>query len=184
MNRTLTVVLTVFVAALTIVVAALVVREQNLPPAAQAALDKYIEYRYLPSQAPTIRQVARASLPWNFSSAMSGATFGDSVHYRTTLSFRAQPVINLPGSPTVTPSLSTLPFSDDRPLIPFPPVDVWCALLSEENQSARQVVYVALHQDLYYTDWVLHEPARSSKEITDALSKIGCDLKLGGEGTR
>jgi hypothetical protein len=37
---------------------------------------------------------------------------------------------------------------------------------------------------LYYVDWVLHEPVGGSKEIIDALSKIGCDLKLDREGTR
>jgi hypothetical protein len=189
MNRTITIVLAIFVAALTIVVAALVVREQNLPAAAQAALDKYIEYRYLPSQAPTIRQVARASLPWNFSSNMSGATFGDSVFFGTTHSYRVQPV-NPPGFPTITPDPNAWRIvggspsgSGGRP-VPFPPTDVWCVLLQDEIPSSATVVYIALHEDLYYADWVLHEPARSSKEITDALSRIGCDLKLGDEGTR
>lgn len=179
MNRTIIGVFILCLLAAAIPIAVILLRAQNFPADAQAAFDQYIEYRYPLSHPPTIQRIVRSSLPWNFTAALSSATFGDSVYYRTTHSYQAQTGINLPGFPTVTPGASSwLSGGGSRP-VPFPPTDVWCILLKDADNSSPQVVYVAIHQDLYNADWLVHESAGDSKETTDALSKIGCDLNLG-----
>jgi hypothetical protein len=161
-----------------ILLAIILLRAQTFPDDARVALNQYIEYRYPLSHPPTIQRVVPSSLPWNFTAAMSHATFGDSVFFQTTHGYQAQTGINLPGFPTVTPGASNWQSGGGGRPVPFPPVDVWCILLRDEDQSS-EVVYVAEHQDLYNADWLVHEAAGSSKETNAALSKIGCDLKLG-----
>lgn len=179
MNRASIVVFALCLLAAAITIGVILVRAQDLPSEARDALNQYVQYRYSLSQPATIQRVARSSLPGNFAAAMSLATFGDSVFFRTTQGYQAQPA-NLPGFPTVTPDPNGWRFSSvgGRP-VPFPPTDVWCVLLKETDQSSPAVVYVAQHQDLYNADWLVHEPVGDAKEITNALSKIGCDLKPG-----
>ena len=177
MNRATIIVFALCLLAAIVTIGVLLVRAQDLPSEAQDALNQYIQHRYSLSQPATVQRLVRSSLPGNFSAAMSRATFGDSVFFGTTYNYKVQPV-NLPGFPTITLTDDWRSAGGSHP-VPFPPIDVWCVALKETEQPAPAVVYVAEHLDLYSADWLVHEPAGESKEIADALTKIGCDLKLG-----
>jgi hypothetical protein len=93
---------------------------------------------------------------------MSSAVFGDSLHYQTDTDSSGMP-------------------------LPFPPEQVWCALLERANGTfgldadrPYAVVFVSLHMDMYNADWVVHEgmgePA--GPQVRATLSTIGCDLGL------
>jgi len=179
MNRIVIGAFVLCLAAAAITIAILLVRGQDFPADARGKVDRYIRYRYSPSRAVTIQQIARSSVPSHFTPAMSRATFGDSTFFRTTYGYSAQAGIDLPGFPTVTPGTSGSPSGGGSRPVPFPPMDVWCVLLKDTGQSSPAIVFVALHQDLYSADWLVHEPQGDAKEIADALSKIGCDLKPG-----
>ncbi len=63
-----------------------------------------------------------------------------------------------------------------------PPVQVWCATLERRaaGSSASELgaVFIALHQDLYNGDWVVHEAAADvlSTQSFEVASAIGCKL--------
>jgi hypothetical protein len=63
--------------------------------------------------------------------------------------------------------------------LPYPPDRLYCVLLEHRYQQAssrRQLVFVALHSDLYTADWVLHEgPYEPFGPKTAAtLRTLGC----------
>jgi hypothetical protein len=82
---------------------------------------------------------AAARRPAAFEASMSTKAFGDGGYYQTDVSY---------GGKSVGP----------RPL-PYPPRELWCVWLHPAGipDGARRVVFVALHQDLYGGDWLLHE---------------------------
>jgi hypothetical protein len=99
-----------------------------------------------------IQQYVQARLPQNFRPEMSKASYGNTPYYITT--YRANP--NYPGQ---------------KPL-PYPPNDLWCVKLKGTDPTAPQVVLLALHQDIFNADWVMHE-------VTDpatVLPTIGCQF--------
>jgi hypothetical protein len=99
-----------------------------------------------------IKQYVQASLPQNFRSEMSKTSYGDTPYYITT--HRTNP--DYPGL---------------KPL-PYPPNDLWCVQLKRTDPAAPQVVVIALHQDIYNADWVMHE-------VTDpatVLPTVGCEF--------
>jgi hypothetical protein len=176
MSRAPTIVFAFLILATAIVAALLIAREQTLPSAAQAALDKYVLYRQsLPSASAMVEQVTRAAFPSNFSADMSNASYGHSHLYRTTQDDREPRAVNLTHDALTT--LSVQYVGADRP-IPFPPADLWCVLLKHDHQ--QQVAFVALHQDLYNADWLVHEPraAIGTRTLSDQLARLGCNLKL------
>ena len=101
-----------------------------------------------------IAQYVQARLPQNFRAEMSTASYGNTPYYVTT--HRANP--NYPGQ---------------KPL-PYPPNDLWCVKLKGMDPPAPQVVLLALHQDIYNADWVMHE-------VTDpemVLAAVGCKFSI------
>jgi hypothetical protein len=74
-----------------------------------------------------------------------------------------------------------------RPL-PYPPENVWCALLERDHKSTDElirettytVVFVAEHQNLYHAAIVIHEPASdpSAEVLMESLSRVGCESVL------
>lgn len=177
MNRAPIIVLTVLVLATAIVVAVLIAREQTLPSEAQTALNEYVFYRQsLPSASVVVERVARAALPSHFTTDMSGASYGSSNFYHTAHDYREPIAVDLPSGSVITPSVQYVGAS--RP-IPFPPADLWCVVLKYGDQL--QVIFVALHQDLYNADWLVHEPRAdiSARALSDKLGALGCNLDLG-----
>ena len=183
MNRTIAIMLTLFAVAAAILVAVLLTIKPNIPDPGRSALTKYLNYRYSTSDPPvTIQQYTQATMPTQFTRAMSGTSFGDSNFYRTMVDYRATFIVNIPNLATPTPGQGepTYLFMSMGTPIPFPPEDVWCVRLNNESQS-EQVVFIALHQSLYNADWLIHEPPGdwSAAELSKTLSTIGCELKPG-----
>jgi hypothetical protein len=192
MNRAPAIVLAVLMIAAGIVVALLLMRFQNLPDGAQAALSGYLQYRQplLSPQTLSIAQAAYSGNPSRFHADMSGASFGDSRFYQTSYSYHAESVVNLTFVPTTPPQDSTLTLSDSLKItafrsnggipIPFPPVELWCVALNEDAKTPS-VVFVAFHRDLYYADWLVHEPPAyaNTGELNNRLAGVDCNLELG-----
>lgn len=139
---------------LIIVLVVLAVIEISRPPEWQEALDEYIAHCH-DSLDDTVAVVSleRARQPDRFSVEQSRAVFGDDVYYSY-------------GS------------------LPFPPQKVWCALVERKSpplrMARRQVLFVALHQDLHNADWVVHEGEIEpfSQPFLESLDLVGCDLGL------
>ncbi|HBY98404.1 MAG: hypothetical protein M5U01_26045 [Ardenticatenaceae bacterium] len=146
-------------------------------------LDRYRAYKYSDSSNGTILRVVQAQQPWYFQQDMSSLVYGDSGHYQTDYGYSNRPsgIYRLPPSPADSR------LKDNRKPLPFPPQEVWCVLLEQSRDTDRSgetttpaVVFVALHQDLYNADWVVHEGvgASVSQESRASLSRIGCELRV------
>ncbi len=67
--------------------------------------------------------------------------------------------------------------------LPFPPKELWCALLAVEDGLAGErsyaVVFVGLHMDMHSDDWMVHEGSASPSlpALIQGLSAVGCDFK-------
>ncbi len=118
----------------------------------EALVDEYV-YSFI-DHGTAVRQYVQARLPQNFRAEMSKASYGNTPYYVTT--HRANP--KYPGQ---------------KPL-PYPPNDLWCVQLTSADPAAPQVVVIALHQDIYNADWVMHE-------VTDpetVLAAVGCKFSV------
>jgi hypothetical protein len=120
------------------------------------------------SERITVQLIEVASKPWEFTSMMSGSTWGETQHFFTDYGYDGIR-------------------RDDtgyKPL-PYPPVTVWCVLLAlEETQNGsttgettHTVVFVADHHDLYNASCVIHEPVKGTdlNLFMGDLSRIGCE---------
>ena len=128
-------------------------------PAWHAKLDQYLVYLRQTGQSTT-RVIATdpAVSPANFTSTMSAETYGDSVIFETSHNLYEE----------VSTGLQPMP---------YPPQEVMCVLMDVDGE--RQVVYVALHSDLYNADWIVHispEPWGSSM-LQSQLVSLGCTLE-------
>jgi hypothetical protein len=150
-----------------IVVAIVLPDRRGIPSGTQSALEAYLSYASSTrSQILTVDQVRKAAYPGRLNSSMSYDSLGDSAYYRTSISYTH----DAPAGP--------------MPL-PYPPEQVWCALVvlgpggaTGDSQAARGVVFVALHQDIYNADWVVHEAAPDvfSERSFEVAGAIGCRL--------
>jgi hypothetical protein len=105
---------------------------------------------YLQPRSATVTAMMQANKSQNFSAEMS-TVVGQSVYFRTG------------------------PWDGARTL-PFPPEEVWCALL--HDMQGDHIVFVVLHSDLYNAQWLVHEPKVKWPDVAlkAQLSAIGCDL--------
>ena len=148
---------------LVVAVAAEIPQEAGLPADVQMRLEQYLPSPHALGKA-TVLSVARARQPWRFSKQMSYSVLGDSVYFQT-------------DSP-----LTWQEGSGPSPL-PFPPKELWCALLEGEDRQTGErsysVVLIGLHMDMYSGDWMVHEGPtdRSLSALLEGLSTIGCDFK-------
>ncbi len=148
---------------LVVAVAAQIPKDAGLPADVQARLDQYLSSPHALDNVDVL-SVARARQPWRFSKEMSYSVLGDSVYFQTDypLTWREG------GGPSP---------------LPFPPKELWCALLEGEDSVTGKptyaVVYVGLHMDMYSGDWMVHEGPtdRSLPALLRGLSTIGCDFK-------
>jgi hypothetical protein len=118
------------------------------------------------ARTTTVLAATKARQPWNLTRDARTVVYGDSAHYITDAGYGGQSA----GSGTIP--------------LPYPPEEVWCALLKQERTStgtsevrvAYDVVLVALHQDLYNADWVVHagigDP--SGQRAAELLPLVGC----------
>jgi hypothetical protein len=167
---------------LILIAAAGIIAAQNLqealPPQARAGLGGYLaSENSVASQPAIVREVAHAARPGRFDAAFSAASIGASFYFRTTRGYRSAVTPNpliLTTSPL--PAVPSESAAGGRAL-PFPPKDLWCVLLNEEGGNGR-VVYLALHEDMYNADWIVHESAGTPLDVvlTARLAAVGCDL--------
>jgi hypothetical protein len=151
-------------AVLVVAVTAEIPERAGLPTGVQTCLDRYIVSPFAPSQA-NVLVVRRAQKPWNFSRALSDRVLGDTVYFQTDA------------------SLTWTMGSGPSPL-PFPPKELWCAILAGQDdvsgEKTYSIVFVGLHMDMYNGDWLVHETGESpfTAESEQALSQIGCEMGL------
>lgn len=151
-------------AVLVIAVTAEIPERAGLPTGVQTCLDQYIASSYVPSQT-NVLVVRRAQRPWNFSKALSDRVLGDTVYFQTDA------------------SLTWTGGSGPSPL-PFPPKELWCAILAGRDdvsaEKAYSIVFVGLHMDMYNGDWFVHETGEYpfTAESETVLSQIGCEMGL------
>jgi hypothetical protein len=151
--------------------------EPGLPVGVQTRLEQYADFWYAPGAAAVV-SVERAKRPWNLTGEMSHAVFGYSMYFPSDYG---------PAWP-----------SGNEPMrLPYPPKEVWCALVEQANMDADpegsaggstyEVLFVGLHMTMYNADWMVHRgtplgPASQSSlsgaGLQETLSTIGCDLGL------
>jgi hypothetical protein len=145
--------LAVPLAVLVFTVGVFVALELQRPPDWRLELNEFIARHTWPSETVRIEAISRARRPWNFSADMGTAEPGD----------------------WIIPSSS--------------PEAVRCVLLVRsrrsgsggEDESLRQVVFLAHHSDaLYRVGWLAYEGPEEpfGPELMAHLESIGCDLGL------
>ena len=154
----------------------------NQPPDWQDELHRYLQYKNTSiSGKYMVVSTVKARKPWNFIAEMSLATFGESMYYQTEIHYSKE----TPDLETDS-TLSKEPSKGNLISLPYPPAEVWCVLLERENQigndlpakGSQNIVLVGLHQDLYNTDYIIHEIPKSMQTTTsgEVATTIGCDV--------
>ena len=150
MKRTLALVVCALV--LTVLLVALGVAELGRTPEWRVELDAYLRSAHVPASGTMeVRSIERARHPYNMSADLSRARFGNDIYYDRTL--------------------------------PYPPQRVRCVLLERRHSVSHvtyQVLLVALHEDLYHADWVVHEgeTAPFSESYLEQIEGLGCRLDI------
>jgi hypothetical protein len=146
---------------LIILFAALVILHAPQPPAWRSELETYIAYKSDQfNETITIVAMGRARRPYHLSEHLGYERFGHGPHYRVDHLYQG-------GSGGIRP-------------LPFPPQKVWCVLVQRAHPltgHSSQMIFVALHQDLYNASWVVHEGERLpfTREFRQRISQLGCD---------
>jgi hypothetical protein len=139
---------------LVVLLAVLALIEISHPADWQDVLDEYVQRYGDKGQQVTVVSIERARHADLFSEDLSRAVLRDDVYY---------------------------PYSS----LPSPPGKVWCVLVGRKyvagQRASKQMLFVALHQDLHTADWVVHEGemAPFSQLFRERLERIGCDPGLG-----
>ena len=129
-------------------------RSDQLDPR-QQVVQAYVQYRGKSLSRPlVVSEYTEARLPQNFQATLSKISYGDTPYYQTTQRTNT----NYPGQ---------------KPL-PYPPTDLWCVKLSSADPSAPTAIVVALHQDMYNADWVVHEVI----DPAAVLPAVGCKFSV------
>jgi 4-amino-4-deoxy-L-arabinose transferase-like glycosyltransferase len=173
MNRLLKVILALSLPIVAVVILLLNTRSGEPDLRQQAVLSYVFFRRTILTQPLTVRQYLWASMPQNFHAKMSGDSYGNARYYQTAHRFgqTAQPHPTFPLTATLPPTLTWSGYLSGMP-IPYPPTDLWCVELSSPDPAAPQVVLVALHQDIYNAEWIVHA-------VTDpaaVLPIVGCQF--------
>lgn len=175
MNRLVKIALVLFLPSVAVIVVMLSNSHPGQPDLRQQAVQAYAYYRgATPTQTLLIGQYIQARLPQNFQASMSKASFGNSVYYRTTNRYYGTDESSWVGVslPTKTPDAVTK--YEYRPTmpIPYPPNDLWCVQLTSPNPTIPKAILVALHQDIYNAEWIVHEMT----DPATVLSAVGCQF--------
>jgi hypothetical protein len=144
--------------AVIILVATILVLDSLRTPAWRVKINHYITFlRETNHLTYHIASTASATQPDNFTETMSAETYSDTQLFQTSVS----------NNTTITAELEPLP---------YPPEQVICVLLNDGGQL--NLVYVALHNNLYNADWIVHiSPDPWDSQVTQSnLSSIGCQL--------
>jgi hypothetical protein len=124
--------------------------QSDQPDPRHQELQTYLHCRSQTYPQPLqLGESVQARLPQNFQADMSKASFSNTPYYQTTCRFNPD-------------------YAGYKPM-PYPPNDLWCVKVISADPQAPQAVVVALHQDIYNADWVVHEVSDPS-----VLQKVGC----------
>jgi hypothetical protein len=152
--------------------------EATLPPEARVALDRYLtSENAVASQLALVGRIVHAVVPSRFDATFGSTSIGASFYFRTTRGYRSAAIPN----PLILTTSSLPSGATDGSLgaraLPFPPADLWCVLLDEVGGKGR-AVFLALHEDMYNADWIVHETpgAPGDTELTARLATVGCNL--------
>lgn len=146
---------------------------RGMPDNARAQLTQYAAYRY-PLSPLVILNQKPATRPWFFKPEASGASYSDTVFYRTTVRYgRGVTPAGFLSTPGATPGYASAYLGQHA--LPYPPEELWCVRL-DLGEEGSSILVVALHQDLYGADWIVHElPGMwSGADIAAALANWGC----------
>jgi hypothetical protein len=159
--------------------ATLLVITVNHPHSWQDELERYLRYKNTSGSGKyRIQSTIAAGKPWNYNADMSKASFGESAYYQTDFRYDE----TSPDQDTFDLILGDAPSGSLMPL-PFPPNKVWCVIIenaadkqsSFDGQGKVELVLVALHQDLYNADIVIHE-THVKPPAFDIAARIGCEI--------
>ena len=164
-------------AVMVVVAGAQVPEEPGLPVGVQTRLEQYMGFWYAPGAASAV-SVERAKRPWNLTGEMSQAVFGYSMYFASDYG-------------------PTWPSGNEPMRLPYPPKEVWCALVEGVSLDAvpeggawgrtYEVLFVGLHMTMYNADWMVHKGTRleaglgsrlADAELQETLTAIGCELGL------
>jgi hypothetical protein len=153
---------TFMLALLALAVAAEIPAEAGPPSQVQMRLEQY-RTSSLADSNTHVAMVTRAKRPWNLTRDLRWPVLGHSVYFQT----------DQPFAPGQNSALSPLP---------FPPKEIWCALLESEDEAtgtpSYSVVLVALHMDMYSADWMIHHPPSDPFGVSELLHAVGCEIDL------
>ena len=151
------------------------------PPSSQDELKRYLQYRNTSTpEEYEIQRIMVASKPWNFNVDMSKVTFGESAYYQTDFRYGEE----LPDQDTLDLIPGDAPSGSLMPL-PFPPEKLWCVFVENiigtksgfDSRERTELVLVALHQDLYNADIIIHETvAETPIAMEEIIVEIGCEI--------
>jgi hypothetical protein len=119
---------------------------------ARSALGRYVRYYSAMEPGLRVSETVPSSRPGNFTPEMSGPVFDGSS------------LLNVKDTPAAGDQLR------------YPPEQLYCALLSSRQGSS--VVYVALHTQLYYAQWLVHQATFPwpSGDLQTQLAIVGCNF--------
>jgi len=131
----------------------LVNNRPDQPDPRQQEIQTYLHCRgAVYTQPLRMGEWVQARLPQKFQADMSKASFSNTPYYETDCRFNPD-------------------YAGYKPM-PYPPNDLWCVKVISTDPKAPQAIVVALHQDIYNADWVVHE-------VTDpetVLAAVGCQF--------
>jgi hypothetical protein len=178
MNRLLRLILVVSLPVAAIAVLVISNHQVNPRPAYNAAVAAYVAFqRTALSRQLAVTQITQARLPQNFQASLSKASFGESTYYRTTNRYDTTDESSWAGvgKPTKTPAAVTSYAYHPTMPIPYPPNDLWCVQLTSSDPAIPKAILVALHQDIYNAEWIVHEMT----DPATVLPAVGCTLSTG-----
>jgi len=144
------------------------------PETWQTALEMYLAYKdETVGETWVPAGTQKATAPTVFDVSTSSVTYGRGVYYWTDATYIRE---------TPTPGVFGLPPKMSRRPVPYPPTEVWCAVLdsgqggSGPSHVTSRVIFVALHEDLYNAAWIVHEVEELplSRDLMVDLAELGC----------
>ena len=155
MNSLVKIGLAVLLPAVAVVAMLLANNRPNQSDPRQLEVQTYLHCRSRTySDTLRIGEYVQARLPQNFTADMSKASFSNTPYYETDCRFNPD-------------------YAGYKPM-PYPPNDLWCVKINSTDPDAPQAIVVALHQDIYNADWVVHEVV----DPETVLAAVGCKFAV------
>ncbi len=160
-SRSFCFILIMLMFALTLLAAIFWVWTGHAQPDWHMTLNRYVEHQRVDAgRVWMLKKAVHAHSPYNFYAGLSGSVWGEGFYFQLDHPYSG--------------------LNSSRPL-PYPPDDLWCALLEKKSGATpavreRKTVFIALHQDLYMAEWVVHEIGDDphAPEFPEILSGLGC----------